>query len=168
MFSVPAFAAMMNFTGMNLNHPGIRWAWKINADQYTFVVNTTSNYDMQNVVFNKDTKTLTFLGNSPHDGNVAEIEIPSNLIGGKYKVYKNVALISPIVLKNGFLSKIFTFIGTYIFFSMIALSLTHSDPTHSQVYLYAFYQAGIVGGIFYGLNKFTTRSNMWEDYMNGY
>jgi len=73
-----------------------------------------------------------------------------------------------IVGMDGFLSKIFTFIGTYIFFSMIALSLTHSDPTHSQVYLYAFYQAGIVGGIFYGLNKFTTRANMWEDYMNGY
>lgn len=73
-----------------------------------------------------------------------------------------------IVGMDGILSKFFTFIGTYIFFSMIALSLTHSDPTHSQVYLYAFYQAGIVGGIFYGLNKFTTRSNMWEDYMNGY
>jgi uncharacterized membrane protein SirB2 len=73
-----------------------------------------------------------------------------------------------IVGMDGILSKFFTFIGTYIFFSMIALSLTHSDPTHSQVYLYAFYQAGIVGGIFYGLNKFTTRANMWEDYMNGY
>ena len=73
-----------------------------------------------------------------------------------------------IVGMDGFLSKIFTFIGTYIFFSMIALSLTHSDPTHSQVYLYAFYQAGIVGGIFYGLNRFTTRANMWEDYINVY
>ena len=113
MFSVPAFAAMMNFTGMNLNHPGIRWAWKINADQYTFVVNTTSNYDMQNVVFNKDTKTLTFLGNSPHDGNVAEIEIPSNLIGGNYTVYQNGAQISPIVLKNGNLTTvILNFNGT--------------------------------------------------------
>ncbi len=73
-----------------------------------------------------------------------------------------------IVGMDGFLSKIFTFVGTYIFFTMVALSLTHSDPTHSQVYLYACYQAGIVGGIFYQLNKFTTRSNMWEDYMNGY
>ena len=73
-----------------------------------------------------------------------------------------------IVGMDGFLGRFFTFIGTYIFFSMIALSLTHSDPTHSQVYLYAFYQAGIVGGIFYGLNRFTTRANLWEDYMNGY
>ncbi len=73
-----------------------------------------------------------------------------------------------IVGMSGLLSRMFTFVGTYIFFTMIALSLTHSDPTHSQVYLYACYQAGIVGGIFYQINKFTTRSNMWEDYMNGY
>lgn len=73
-----------------------------------------------------------------------------------------------IVGMDGFFSKIFTFVGTYIFFTMISLSLTHSDPTHSQVYLYAAYQAGIIGGIFYQINKFTTRSNMWEDYMNGY
>ena len=73
-----------------------------------------------------------------------------------------------IVGIDGVLSKIFTFVGTYIFFTMIALSLTHSDPTHSQVYLYACYQAGIIGGIFYQINKFTTRSNMWEDYSNGY
>ena len=73
-----------------------------------------------------------------------------------------------IVGMDGFFAKVFTFVGTYIFFTMISLSLTHSDPTHSQVYLYACYQSGIVGGIFYHLNKFTTRSNMWEDYMNGY
>lgn len=73
-----------------------------------------------------------------------------------------------IVGMDGFFSRVFTFVGTYIFFTMISLSLTHSDPTHSQVYLYACYQAGIIGGIFYQLNKFTTRSNMWEDYMNGF
>ncbi len=73
-----------------------------------------------------------------------------------------------IIGMHGFMSRIFTFVGTYIFFTMIALSLTHTDPTHSQVYLYACYQAGIIGGIFYHLNKFTTRSNMWEDYMNGH
>lgn len=73
-----------------------------------------------------------------------------------------------IVGMEGIFSKIFTFVGTYIFFSMLALTFTHSDPTHSQVYLYAFYQAGIVGGIFYQMNKLTTHSNMWEDFANGY
>ena len=73
-----------------------------------------------------------------------------------------------IVGMEGIFSKIFTFVGTYIFFSMLALTFTHSDPTHSQVYLYAFYQTGIVGGIFYQMNKLTTRANMWEDYNNGF
>ncbi|HEX5457731.1 MAG TPA: hypothetical protein VFX64_05025 [Candidatus Nitrosotalea sp.] len=73
-----------------------------------------------------------------------------------------------IVGMEGIFSKIFTFVGTYIFFSMLALTFTHSDPSHSQVYLYAFYQAGIVGGIFYQMNKLTTRANMWEDYNNGF
>src|SRR3990172_3597983 len=69
---------------------------------------------------------------------------------------------------EGFFNKVFTFVGTFVFFSMIALSLSHVDPTHSQVYLYAFYQAGIIGGIFYQMNKVTTRANLWEDYANGY
>ena len=106
MYCVPAFAVGLNFTGMNLNHPGIRWAWKFNEDPYTFVVNTTTNYDMQNVVFHKENKTLSFLGTSPHDGNIAEIEIPSNLIGGNYTVYQNGAQINPIILKNGNLTTI--------------------------------------------------------------
>ena len=106
LFSFPAFAANFDMSKLNLNHPGIRWAWKINADQYTFIVNTTSNFDMQNVTFNKDTKTLTFLGNSPHTGNIAEIEIPSNLVGGNYTIYHNGTQISPIVLKNGNLTTV--------------------------------------------------------------
>jgi len=73
-----------------------------------------------------------------------------------------------IVGMEGIFSKIFTFVGTYIFFSMLALTFTHSDPSHSQVYLYAFYQAGIVGRIFYQMNKLTSRANMWEDYNNGF
>ncbi|MGI0041048.1 MAG: hypothetical protein ACRD94_03685, partial [Nitrosopumilaceae archaeon] len=47
-----------------------------------------------------------------------------------------------IVGMEGLLSKVFTFVGTFVFFSMISLSFSHSDPSHSQVYLYAFYQAG--------------------------
>ena len=73
-----------------------------------------------------------------------------------------------IVGIEGIFSKVFTFVGTFIFFSMISLSLSHTDPSHSQVYLYAFYQAGIVGGIFYQMNKLTSRANMWEDFANGY
>ncbi len=69
-------------------------------------------------------------------------------------------------LNSGMLSKIITFAGTFIFFSMISMSITQSDPTHSQVYLYTFYHAGIIGGAMYQMNRFTTNLNKWEDYMN--
>ena len=69
-------------------------------------------------------------------------------------------------LNSGMLSKIITFAGTFIFFSMISMSLTQSDPTHSQIYLYTFYHAGIIGGAMYQMNRFTSNLNKWEDYMN--
>ena len=69
-------------------------------------------------------------------------------------------------LNAGMLSRIITFAGTFIFFSMISMSITQSDPTYSQVYLYTFYHAGIIGGAMYQMNRFTTNLNKWEDYMN--
>ncbi len=98
LFLTPA-SGQLSF--QHLNHPGIRWTWPIKASNYTFIVNTTSNYDMQNVTFDKDSKTLTFFGNSSHTGNIAEIVIPSNLIGGNYTTIQDGKPAMPIVLKNG-------------------------------------------------------------------
>lgn len=99
LFLTPASAQNLSFP--HLYHPGIQWAWKINTGNYTFVVNTTSNYDMQNVKFDANSKTLTFLGNSSHTGNIAEIVFPTNLIGGNYTTLQDGKLVTPIVLKNG-------------------------------------------------------------------
>jgi hypothetical protein len=73
-----------------------------------------------------------------------------------------------IISLDGFFNKIITFVGTFFFFSMISLSLTNSDPTDSQVYLYVFYQAGIITGALYQMNKLTSNLNMWEDLASGY
>jgi len=73
-----------------------------------------------------------------------------------------------IVGLDGFINKIITFVGTFFFFSMIALSFSNSDPTDSQVYLYVFYQAGIITGALYQMNKLTSNLNMWEDLSKGY
>lgn len=73
-----------------------------------------------------------------------------------------------IIGMEGFFSRVFTFVETFVFFSMIALSLSHNEATDSQVYLYTFYVAGIVGGIFYQMNRITSRANVWEDFANGY
>ena len=69
-------------------------------------------------------------------------------------------------LGGGVLSKIITFAGTFGFFTMISLSITQSDPTNSQVFLYACYHAGILGGAMYQMNRLTANLNKWEDYMN--
>ena len=67
----------------------------------------------------------------------------------------------------GFLNRVVTFVGTFVFFTMLVLSFTKSDPTSSGVFLYTFYQAGIVGGAFYTMNKLTKNKNMIEDFANG-
>jgi len=72
-----------------------------------------------------------------------------------------------IVGLGGTFNKLITFVGTFTFFSMISLSLTHNDPTHSEVYLYAFYQSGIIGGALYQMNKLTRNLNFWENFANG-
>jgi len=71
-------------------------------------------------------------------------------------------------LGSGYLGKIISFVGTFVFFSMVSVSLSQTDPTHSQVFLYSFFYAGIISGAFYEMNKLTTKQNMWDDYSNGY
>jgi len=73
-----------------------------------------------------------------------------------------------IIGLQGIANSISTFFGTFIFFSMVALSLSHTEPSASQVYLYTFYHAGIIGGALYKMNKLTSNMNMWEDFANGY
>jgi len=68
----------------------------------------------------------------------------------------------------GFVNRMVSFIGTFVFFTMLVLSFTKSDPTSSGVFLYTFYQAGIVGGAFYAMNRLTKNQNMLEDYTNGF
>ena len=97
--SVPAFAQQITAPA-GLNHPGIKWDWQISAGNYTFDVVTVSNYDMKNVTFNQINKELIFTGNSTHDENIAEIEIPRNLIGGNLTVSQNEKLIPAIVISG--------------------------------------------------------------------
>jgi len=71
-------------------------------------------------------------------------------------------------MNTGFLNRMVTAVGTFVFFSMLALSFTDSDPTSSGIFLYTFYQAGIVGGAFFAMNRLTKNLNMWEDFKNGF
>ena len=71
-------------------------------------------------------------------------------------------------MNTGVVNRIVTFVGTFVFFTMLVLSFTKSDPTSSGVFLYTFYQAGIVGGAFFAMNRLTKNQNMLEDFTNGY
>ncbi len=84
-----------------LNHPGIKWSWTIKADNYTFIVDTTSNYDMKNVTLDKNNKELVLTSSSPHTGNIAEIEIPNNLIGGNLTILQNSKQTFPLIINSG-------------------------------------------------------------------
>jgi len=99
-------------------------------------------------------------------------EFVSNNGGITFLVISSIMLMAAatkrIVGLDGILNKIITFVGTFFFFSMISLSFTNTDPTDSQVYLYVFYQAGIISGTLYQMNKLTSNLNMWEDYASGY
>lgn len=69
---------------------------------------------------------------------------------------------------EGVFSKIFTFVGTFVFFSMISLSISQVGASTSQIYLYAAYEAGIVGGVLYQMNRITSSCNVWEDFASRY
>ena len=71
-------------------------------------------------------------------------------------------------MNAGIINRMVTFVGTFVFFTMLVLSFTKSDPTSSGVFLYTFYQAGIVGGAFFAMNRLTKNQNMMEDFTNGF
>jgi len=85
----------------SLDHPGIKWSWEIKANNYTFIVGTTSNYDMKNVTLDKNNKELILTATSPHAGNIAEIEIPHDLIGGNLTIFQNSKQTFPLIINSG-------------------------------------------------------------------
>jgi len=93
--------------------------------------------------------------------------------GATFLIVTSIALMAAaskriVGMNFGFLNRTITFVGTFVFFTMLVLSFTKSDPTSSGVFLYTFYQAGIVGGAFYAMNRLTKNKNILEDLGNGY
>jgi len=93
--------------------------------------------------------------------------------GATFLIITSIALMAAaskriVGMDFGFLNRLVTFVGTFVFFTMLVLSFTKSDPTFSGVFLYTFYQAGIVGGAFYAMNRLTKNKNMLEDFSKGY
>lgn len=92
--------------------------------------------------------------------------------GATFLIITSIALMAAatrrLVQLGGALNMVFTFVGTSAFLFMLALTFTQSNPTQYEVFLFTFYQAGIIGGVLYEMNKLTRHANYWEDYQNGY
>ena len=93
--------------------------------------------------------------------------------GATFLILTSIALMAGatkriVGMDSGIINKLVTCVGTFVFFTMLILSFTRSDPTASGVFLYTFYQAGIVGGAFYAMNRLTKNLNTMEDFANGY
>jgi hypothetical protein len=83
-----------------LDHPGLQKDWDVVTDNYTFHLVTVSNFDMTNLTFNKENKEITIDVDTPHDGNLAEIQIPHNLIAGNLTTFVNGTQIYPKIQQD--------------------------------------------------------------------
>ena len=85
-----AFGQISNRTGLNQD-------FTIETGGYAFTVDVTSNFNVEDVKFNNDDKRLTFYINSGLENNLAEIQIPKNLINGNFTFMLNDQEIFPTV-----------------------------------------------------------------------
>ncbi len=79
---------------------GLKKDFTIKTDGYQFNVVTTASFDIEGVKFNKDEKKLTLKTSSEIENNLAEIQIPLNLIDGDLTVFVNGTQTFPKILKN--------------------------------------------------------------------
>jgi hypothetical protein len=97
----------------------------------------------------------------------------SNNGGATFLIITSISLMAGatkriVGLNAGILNRVVACVGTFVFFTMLVLSFTKSDVNSSSVFLYTFYQAGVVGGAFYAMNKLTKNLNAVEDFANGF
>ena len=92
-FLPPAYGAISEKTGLKKD-------FTIETSGYDFEVETVSNFNIQDVQFNRDDKKLTFNVDSELENNLAEIQIPINLINGNLTVFVNGHEIFPEIRKN--------------------------------------------------------------------
>jgi hypothetical protein len=89
----PAFGQISERTGLKQD-------FTIETGGYDFPVEITSNFNVEDIEFSIDDKRLTLFINSGIENNLAEIQIPINLINGNFTFILNDLEIFPIVKMN--------------------------------------------------------------------
>jgi hypothetical protein len=88
-----AFGQLSDKTGLKQN-------FIIETGGYEFPVDVTSSFDVERLEFSSDDKRLTIHLNSGIEQNLAEIQIPKNLINGNFTFFLNDQEIFPKVKTN--------------------------------------------------------------------
>ena len=91
---IPAASAQIS------DKTGLKQNFVIETGGYEFTVDITSNFNVVDIEFNSEDKRLTFYINSGLENNLAEIQIPINLINGNFTFILNDQEIFPVVKKN--------------------------------------------------------------------
>jgi hypothetical protein len=89
----PAFGQISDRTGLKQD-------FTIETGGYDFTVEITSNFNVEDIEFSSDDKRLTLFINSGIENNLAEIQIPINLINGNFTFILNDQEIFPIIKIN--------------------------------------------------------------------
>ena len=89
----PSFAQISDQTGLKQD-------FIIETGGYDFTVDIISSFNVDNVEFSSEDKRLTFYFNSGVKNNLAEIQIPINLINGNFTFFLNDQEIFPTVRMN--------------------------------------------------------------------
>lgn len=86
--------------GQFFDTPGLVNRIPIETGGYIFEVHTVSNFDIPDYQFNSDEKRLSFIISSSVSDNLAEIQIPKNLINGNFTFFLNDQEVSADVKTN--------------------------------------------------------------------
>jgi hypothetical protein len=66
---------------------GLRSTFPIKTDERSFTIETTANFDITNLDFNKNEKSIILDVITSIESNILEIVIPTSLIGGDFRFY---------------------------------------------------------------------------------
>lgn len=96
-----------NAFGQLSDRTGLKQVFTIETGGYSFPVEVVSNFSVENTEFSSEEKKLTLHIFSNTQNNLAEIQIPKNLINGNFTFFVNGQEIFPKVQTNEQISFIF-------------------------------------------------------------
>ncbi len=93
--------------GQLSDRTGLKQVFTIETGGYSFPVEIVSNFNVEETAFSAEEKKLTLHVFSSLQNNVAEIQIPKNLINGNFTFFVNGTEIFPNVQTNEQISFVF-------------------------------------------------------------